>query len=323
MRLLSFLAGLSGIFLAGALAAQTPPPPQPGTPPPPPPLAAANTWYLDLSTGGRVAIQLRPDVAPAHVERIRTLTRRRFYDGLVFHRVIDGFMAQGGDPTGTGNSGSDLPDLPAEIRGLPHVRGAVAMARAQELNSANSQFYIMFAPRLSMDRNYTVFGRVVSGMNLVDAIERGEPPADPTRIVRASMASDNVPMLSAEALRASPARPVQAQAAPTLPAAAAITPSPREASAPAEAPQAALPSRSLESAQPAPVPAPPAPEPSPETTPPQPVVQDGTAPPLPPAEATTPPPPLPQPAAPTPAPDGQEEDEAAPPPPTEPSPPSQ
>ncbi|MDP8993836.1 MAG: peptidylprolyl isomerase, partial [Pseudomonadota bacterium] len=179
------------------------------TPPeylPPPLLEAENAWHLDLSTGGRVTIQLRPDVAPQHVERIRTLTRRGFYDGLTFHRVIEGFMAQGGDPAGTGAGGSDLPDLAAEFNGLPHMRGAVAMARAQDPNSANSQFYIMFAPRLTLDRQYTVFGRVVSGMSFVDAIERGEPPANPSRVVRASIGSDNVPPLPAEQLRAA-ARP--------------------------------------------------------------------------------------------------------------------
>jgi peptidylprolyl isomerase len=235
MRLLSFLTGLTGFFLAGALAAQTP-----GTPPAPPPLEAGNAWHLDLSTGGRVTIQLRPDVAPEHVERIRTLTRQGFYDGTVFHRVIEGFMAQGGDPTATGNGGSELPDLAAEIRGLPHLRGSVGMARGQEMNSANSQFYIMFVPRLSMDRNYTVFGRVVSGMGFVDAVERGEPPLSPTRIVRASIGSDNVPEFSAEELRAAAAR--QAQAASPPPGLAGIIvppqPSAQAAAVPPRAPAA-------------------------------------------------------------------------------------
>jgi peptidylprolyl isomerase len=182
MRLLSFLTGLTGFFLAGALAAQTP-----GTPPAPPPLEADNAWHLDLSTGGRVTIQLRPDVAPGHVERIRTLTRQGFYDGTVFHRVIEGFMAQGGDPTATGNGGSELPDLAAEIRGLPHLRGSVGMARGQEMNSANSQFYIMFAPNGSLNGNYTVIGRVIIGMDAVDTIAPGEPPAQPTKIVKATI----------------------------------------------------------------------------------------------------------------------------------------
>jgi cyclophilin family peptidyl-prolyl cis-trans isomerase len=174
---------------------------------PPPAAAPENVWYLDLSTGGRVAIQLRPDVAPNHVERIRTLTRRGFYDGLMFHRVVEGFMAQGGDPQGTGGGGSDLPNLAAEISDLPHLRGSVAMARAQgDMNSANSQFYIMLGPGLSLDRQYTVFGRVISGMSFVDAIERGAPPGNPTRIVRASIASDNVPPLPADQLRAAGGR---------------------------------------------------------------------------------------------------------------------
>ena len=114
-----------------------------------------NVLYLDLSTGGRVRIVMRPDVAPKHVERIRTLVRQGFYDGTIFHRVIDGFMAQGGDPTGTGQGGSKLPDLEAEFNDLPHVRGAVSMARAQGLNSANSQFFIVFQPVLKLDRTYT------------------------------------------------------------------------------------------------------------------------------------------------------------------------
>ena len=215
MRLLSFLVGLTGLFMAGALAAQTPA----AAPRPislaPPAAEPENVWNLDLSTGGRVSIQLRSDAAPTHVERVRTLTRQGFYNGLMFHRVIEGFMAQGGDPTGTGAGGSELPDVAAEIRGLPHVRGAVGMARAEDLNSANSQFYIMFVPRLQMDRNYTVIGRVVSGMNFVDAIERGEPPVNPTRIVRASMGSDNVPPMTAEELRAAAARLAAAHPAPT------------------------------------------------------------------------------------------------------------
>lgn len=173
-----------------------------------------NIWYLDLSTGGRVAIQLRPDAAPAHVERIKTLTRQGFYNGLTFHRVIEGFMAQGGDPTGTGGGGSDLPSLTAE-RGLPHLRGAVAMARTEAESSGDSQFYIMLVARLTMDRSYTVFGRVIGGMNFVDAIERGEPPVNPTRIVRASIASDNVPLASPEELRAA-GRPPQSAANATM-----------------------------------------------------------------------------------------------------------
>jgi cyclophilin family peptidyl-prolyl cis-trans isomerase len=207
-RLLSFFAALAGLFLSALLAAQTPPPQATlKVAPPTPPLAAENAWVLDLSTGGRVVIQLRPDVTPNSVERIKTLTRQGFYNGLTFFRVIEGFMAQGGDPQNSGLGSSPLPDLPAEINGLPHLRGAVALARtADNVNSGNSQFYIMFAPRLQMDRSYTVIGRVVSGMNFVDAIERGEPPPAPSRIVRASLGSDNLPPMSAEALRAEAAR---------------------------------------------------------------------------------------------------------------------
>ena len=152
-----------------------------------------NILLLDLSTGGRVVILLRPDVAPNHVERIKTLTRQGFYDGLVFHRVIEGFMAQGGDPKGTGQGGSDLPDLKAEFNDLPHMRGTVSMARTSEPNTANSQFFIMLQPMLKLDRQYTVFGRVIWGMKYVDAIERGEPPANPTKILQASIAADNKP----------------------------------------------------------------------------------------------------------------------------------
>jgi len=149
---------------------------------------------LDLSTGGRVVIQLRPDLAPNHVARIKELARSGFYDGIVFHRVIEGFMAQTGDPTGTGNGGSTLPNLPAELSIYPHLRGSVSMARAASYDSANSQFFIVLQPRLALDREYTVFGRVVSGMEYVDAIHRGEPPATPSRIVQASVAADNKPL---------------------------------------------------------------------------------------------------------------------------------
>ena len=165
---------------------------QTAAPPVAPALTAENTLVLDLSTGGRVTIAMRPDVAPKHVERIKTLARQHFYDGTIFHRVIDGFMAQGGDPLGTGTGGSKLPDLKSEFNDLPHVRGAVAMARAGSVDSANSQFYICLAPALKLDRNYTVWGRVVSGMEFVDAIEKGEPPANPSKIVMASIAADKV-----------------------------------------------------------------------------------------------------------------------------------
>lgn len=152
-----------------------------------------NILVLDLSTGGRVTIQMFPDLAPAHVERIKTLTRQGFYNNVVFHRVIDGFMAQTGDPQGTGQGGSELPDLKAEFNKTPHLRGTVSMARTNEPDTANSQFFICFQPRFSLDNKYTVFGRVTSGMQFVDAIERGEPPANPSKVIQASIAADNVP----------------------------------------------------------------------------------------------------------------------------------
>jgi peptidylprolyl isomerase len=216
MLLRKIAAAAAALFMAAAAQAQLP-----ADYSPPPPVQAENVWHLDLSTGGRVSVQLRPDVAPGHVARIRQLTERGFYNGLVFHRVIDGFMAQGGDPTGVGTGGSDLPDLAAEFNALPHLRGSVAMARTQEPNSANSQFYIMLAPRFSLDRHYTVFGRVIAGMPFVDSIERGEPPANPTRIVRASMGSQNLPPIPAEQLRAAAApaapAPPQTLTVPTAP----------------------------------------------------------------------------------------------------------
>ncbi len=157
------------------------------TPPASIALDPANVWVLQLSTGGTVRIQLRPDVAPAHVGRIKELTGRGFYNGLVFHRVIDGFMAQGGDPQGDGTGGSTEPDLKAEFNDLPHVRGALSMARSASEDSANSQFFIMLMPRMQLDRKYTVFGRVIEGMQYVDAIPKGEPPAEPAKIVSAHM----------------------------------------------------------------------------------------------------------------------------------------
>jgi peptidylprolyl isomerase len=170
-----------------------------------------NILFLDLSNGKRVVIRLMPDWAPQHVERIKTLTRQGFYDGLVFHRVIDGFMAQTGDPTATGRGGSDLPDLQAEFNMFPHVRGTVSMARAAAEDSANSQFFIVFYPRFSLDRTYTNFARVIAGMDAVDAIERGEPPANPTSILQASIAADGKPQKLPE-----PQAPVQTLTADAL-----------------------------------------------------------------------------------------------------------
>ena len=187
-----------------------------------------NLLLLDLSTGGRVTVWLRPDVAPKTVERIKILARRHFYDGLIFHRVIDGFMAQGGDPKGDGTGGSDLPDLKAEFNYLPHVRGAVAAARADKEDSANSQFYIVFQPRLTLDKKYTVFGRVIDGMTWVDAIERGEPPSDPTRIVHASVAADSPPPYTNVATSQTPAVAVTLPGAgPDVAAPRLATPAPK------------------------------------------------------------------------------------------------
>ncbi|TCM21967.1 peptidylprolyl isomerase [Novosphingobium sp. PhB165] len=165
-----------------------------------------NVLLLDLSDGGRVAIRLMPKWAPHHVERIKTLAAQGFYNGIIFHRVIDGFMAQTGDPTGTGQGGSKLPDLQAEFNSMPHLRGMVSMARTNDPNSANSQFFIVLYPRFSLDHKYTVFGRVISGMQYVDAIQRGEPPANPTKIVQASLASDNKAPPPAAPATAAPAK---------------------------------------------------------------------------------------------------------------------
>jgi len=225
MRFVTALAASAALLIALPAAAQK------GEPPKAEPLRAElvsaplapvaavvpadpeNTWVLDLSSGGRVAIRLRPDVAPKMVERIKILTRRHFYDGLVFFRVNDApeGMAQGGDPNNNGTGESDLPDVPAEFSRLPHLRGAVSAARhsapegatAEQIqtakDSANSQFFIMMTPRLGFDENYTVFGRVIDGMQWVDKIERGEPPMNPTRILHAYIASDNPPPYTAPA----------------------------------------------------------------------------------------------------------------------------
>ncbi|MBA3512498.1 MAG: peptidylprolyl isomerase [Sphingomonas sp.] len=182
---------------------------------PPPAVAAnpANKLRLELSNGGAVVIQLRPDAAPTHVQRIQTLVRRGFYNGVVFHRVIPGFMAQGGDPKGTGAGGSELPDLKAEFTTIPYMRGIVAAARTEDPNSANSQFFIMFSPNVGLWGKYTVLGRVISGMDAVDRIAVGEPPENPTRIVRATLGD----------------MPVVQALAPAAPAPAPIAPSPAEA----------------------------------------------------------------------------------------------
>ena len=213
----------------------------------------ANRWTLELSNGGKVVVQLRPDIAPQHVYRIQQLTVAGFYDGLTFHRVIPGFMAQGGDPMGTGEGGSKLPDVPHEFSDFPHVRGVASMARAEALDSANSQFFIMLAPRFVLDHKYSAFGRVIEGMAAVDQIAEGEPPAAPTKIVRATIGG---PL---------PAPPVVAAAAPASTEAPAAQ---QPAAAPAGPPEA-----QPEAAAPAPVkPAPTEqvpPEQAPAETPPQ------------------------------------------------------
>jgi cyclophilin family peptidyl-prolyl cis-trans isomerase len=234
-RIRILLAAFVGLALAGGAGAQQRPDPKDLKAPPVLPKMAApsnlpgmvataspeDVLFLDLSSGGRVKIVMRPDVAPKHVERIRTLVRQGFYDGTIFHRVIEGFMAQGGDPTGTGQGGSKLPDLEPEFNDLPHVRGAVSMARAQALNSANSQFFLVFQPVLKLDRTYTVWGRVVEGMGVVDAITRGEPPENPTKIIKASIGADNVPPPA-------PSSPIPAASLglPGLPPAGATPPTP-------------------------------------------------------------------------------------------------
>jgi peptidylprolyl isomerase len=149
---------------------------------------APQTLTLTLSSGGDVVIKFRPDLAPGHVERIATLAGQGFYNGVKFHRVIPGFMAQGGDPTGTGLGGSELPDLKAEFSAEPHVRGTCSMARTNQPNTANSQFFICFDDARFLDKQYTVWGQVESGMEHVDALPVGEPPRAPGTIVKAIVA---------------------------------------------------------------------------------------------------------------------------------------
>ncbi|WP_029040118.1 peptidylprolyl isomerase [Cucumibacter marinus] len=148
-----------------------------------------NTLVLETSKG-EVTIRLRPDLAPKHVERIKELAREGFYDGIIFHRVIDGFMAQAGCPHGRGTGGSDKPDLPAEFNAQPHVRGTCSMARTMDPNSANSQFFICFDNASFLDGQYTVWGEVTDGMEAIDALAKGEPPASPDSIVSMKVAAD-------------------------------------------------------------------------------------------------------------------------------------
>ena len=203
LRILAAVSLILSFCSVSALAKEAPP----ATPPvvlqpitdPDPSHDPDNVLYLDLSNGGRVTIRLMPIWAPGHVERVKTLVRQGFYNGIIFHRVIDGFMAQTGDPTGTGQGGSTLPDLKAEFNMYPHMRGTVSMARTNEPDTANSQFFIVFYPRFALDRKYTNFGRVIGGMDVADRIERGEPPAHPTKIIQASLGSENKPRPVAQA----------------------------------------------------------------------------------------------------------------------------
>ncbi len=148
-----------------------------------------NTLIIE-TTKGRVVIEMRPDLAPGHVERIKKLAREGFYDGVPFHRVIEGFMAQTGCPHGTGTGGSDYPNLKAEFNAEPHVRGVCSMARAQSPDSANSQFFIVFDDATFLDKKYTVWGKVIEGMENVDKIKRGEPVSDPDKMISVKVAAD-------------------------------------------------------------------------------------------------------------------------------------
>lgn len=183
------LGVITGLLLSGAVLAQSMDLPEAVADVPP-----ENVLVIELESGP-VYIELLPEVAPQHVERIQTLSREGFYDGIVFHRVIEGFMAQTGDPTGTGTGGSDYADLPAEFSDVPYERGILGMARTSDPNSANSQFFIMFAPAPSLNNQYTVFGRVLDGMDNVDAIKKGNPRAngmveDPDMMIRARLLAD-------------------------------------------------------------------------------------------------------------------------------------
>ena len=183
---------------------------------PPAEIAAdpSNRLNIQLSSGGTVVILLRPDAAPNHVHRVQQLAASGFYNGLTFHRVIPGFMAQGGDPLGTGAGGSKLPDIAAEFNTLPHMRGVLSMARSEKPDSANSQFFIVLAPTMRLDKQYTAFGRVISGMQFVDGIAPGEPPAEPTRIVRMWIDGPVPAAQTAEAPKtAEPAQPAEPAAA--------------------------------------------------------------------------------------------------------------
>lgn len=196
MRFLSIIAGFAALLSVTTTNAATPPNPE-------------NTLLLELKDG-TVTIELRPDLAPNHVKRIKELTRKGFYDGIVFHRVIDGFMAQTGDPTGTGAGGSELPDLNAEFNAAKHLTGTLSMARSQSPNSANSQFFICFKPQPMLDGQYTVFGQVVDGMQFVNAIKKGDSRNNgsvtaPDKIISMKIAADVAKAPVAAAPAAAPA----------------------------------------------------------------------------------------------------------------------
>ena len=148
-----------------------------------------NTLVIETSKGP-VVIELRPDLAPKHVERIKALAREGFYDGIAFHRVIDGFMAQTGCPQGRGTGSSELPNLPAEFNAEPHVRGVCSMARSSNPNSANSQFFICFDDARFLDKQYTAWGKVIEGMENVDKLAKGEPPKSPDKMIKVRVAAD-------------------------------------------------------------------------------------------------------------------------------------
>jgi len=210
MRLRSLVLGLAMLFsVSTANAAEMKDP--------------ENTLLLQLKDG-TVVIELKPDVAPNHVKRIKELTRKGFYDGIVFHRVIDGFMAQTGDPTGTGAGGSDLPDLKAEFNSTKHLTGTLSMARAGSPDSANSQFFICFKPSSFLDGQYTAFGQVVSGMEFVNSIKKGDSAnngsvANPDKIISLKVAAD-----VAKAAVPAAATPVAKPAAIAVPAPATAKP---------------------------------------------------------------------------------------------------
>lgn len=202
-----------------------------------------NTILMEVDSGGTVTIELRPDLAPQHAERIKTLTREGFYDGIVFHRVIEGFMAQTGDPTGTGTGGSNYPDLPAEFSQEDYKRGTIGMARTADPNSANSQFFICFTDTgcSFLKGQYTVLGQVTDGMEYIDTLAKGEPPLKPSSIIKMQVAADAQGDNEASApTAADPAGDADVESTATEPAAGAEEPvAPEQAQVPAAAEESA------------------------------------------------------------------------------------